>query len=177
MASKFNTAASKVSVGQVYGFWTILEVRSPSSVCRCKCGCTKLVRNSHMISGRVSGGCHSCANSRARHGKRTFDSSLPKELYGKLSALVRNVIARCTNPSHRHWQYYGGRGIKVQKSWLEDQSAFVEYLTTLQGFDDPALVIDREDNNKGYEEGNLRFVTRSESQRNKGPHGRRIYVS
>lgn len=176
MASRFQTSASLISVGQVYGKWTVIKVQSPSSLCRCACGKEGLLRNSWMVSGRIKGGCHTCANRRTRPGRRTFDSKLPKKIYGKLSALVRNVISRCTDPEHIHWDYYGGRGITVQDSWLENPSAFIEYLTTLDGFDDPTLVIDRRDNNQGYAEGNLRFVTKSESQRNKGPYKRRIHV-
>jgi hypothetical protein len=38
---------------------------------------------------------------------------------------------------------------------------------TLDGWDKPELELDRIDVNKGYEPDNLRFVTRSENQRNR----------
>jgi hypothetical protein len=38
---------------------------------------------------------------------------------------------------------------------------------TLNGWDKPELELDRIDVNKGYEPDNLRFVTRSENQRNR----------
>jgi hypothetical protein len=38
---------------------------------------------------------------------------------------------------------------------------------TLDGWDKPKLELDRTDVNKGYEPDNLRFVTRSENQRNR----------
>ena len=38
---------------------------------------------------------------------------------------------------------------------------------TLDGWDKPKLELDRIDVNKGYEPDNLRFVTRSENQRNR----------
>ncbi len=176
MASRYPTSASFLSIGQVCGKWTILEVGRLLSLCRCECGEEKLIRNNRLATGKITGGCHSCANSRPRPGRRKFDSSLPKEVYRRLSALVDNAISRCTDREHAHWEYYGGRGITIQDTWLENPSLFVEYLATLDGFDNPALVIDRIENNKGYVVGNLRFVTRSVSQRNKGPYKRRIYV-
>jgi hypothetical protein len=38
---------------------------------------------------------------------------------------------------------------------------------TLDGWDNPKLELDRIDVNKGYEPNNLRFVTRSQNQRNR----------
>lgn len=175
MANRHQTSARFITIGQVFGKYTVMDVRSPSSLCRCVCGREKLIRNSFMLAGRV-GGCHNCANSRSRSGRRRFVSSLSKELYNYLSSRVRNAIGRCTNPKHQLWKYYGGRGIKVCKKWLDAPGNFVEYLATLEGHADRRLVLDRADNNRGYEPGNIRFVTRSESQQNKGPCGERVYV-
>jgi hypothetical protein len=59
----------------------------------------------------------------------------------------------------------------VWGEWCADQVAFVAYLMTLDGWDNDGLVIDRIDNDGHYEPGNLRFVTRSVSQRNKRSWG------
>lgn len=174
MASKFNTSASRISVGHVYGKWTVLDVRSPSSLCRCTCGKEGLIRNSWMVAGRIKGGCHSCANKRERPGRRTIKSSLPKDLYAFLGARVRNAIARCVEPSHQHWEYYGGRGVKVCQEWLDEPEKFLEHLATLPGHADRGLVIDRIENDQSYKPGNVRFVTKSVSQQNKGPYGKRV---
>jgi hypothetical protein len=176
MANRHKTSADLISAGEVYGKWTVLDVRSPSSLCECSCGVKRLIRNSFMLAGRV-GGCHKCANNRSRPGRRSFKVSLSKEVYSKLSAVVRNAIKRCTDPAHSHWDYYGGRGIKVHTQWLERPELFVEYLASLEGHDDPSLVIDREDNDGDYAPGNLRFVRKTVSQQNKGPYKRRVYVA
>jgi hypothetical protein len=115
--------------------------------------------------------CHGCANKRPRPGRRTVDVDLPVKLYGRLASVVKHAIARCTNPAHAGWRRYGGRGIKVYPSWVADPASFVRHLLTLPGHDDPALVIDREDNSKGYEPGNVRFVTRSVSLFNRDSWG------
>lgn len=163
------STAKLIVVGREYGKYTVIKLGSPYSLCRCRCGKEKLVRNSHMVSGRV-GGCHACANGRIRPGRRVMASDLPKHIYSRLRALVANAIRRCTDSDHPHWMYYGGRGITVHPKWLSDPSRFLAYLTNLPGHDNPSLVIDRKNNNKGYMPGNLRFVTKSESQRNKGSY-------
>jgi hypothetical protein len=102
---------------------------------------------------------------------RRYQSDLPVSQYNRLSHVVSNAIARCTDPQHKLWHYYGGRGIRVYQPWLQDPSAFLRYLTTLPCWCNPTLVIDRIDNDGHYEPGNLRFVTRSVSQRNKRSWG------
>ena len=42
--------------------------------------------------------------------------------------------------------------------WLTDPVAFIKYCKTLSGWNDPNLCIDRENNDKGYFPGNLRFA-------------------
>lgn len=115
--------------------------------------------------------CHGCANRRQRPGRRTMDLDLPVGEYSRLSAVVRNAIARCTDSDHSGWRRYGGRGITVYSTWVRNPAAFVQYLLTLPGHDDPSLVIDRRNNSEGYVPGNVQFVTRSVSLRNRDPYG------
>lgn len=174
MANRWSSACL-ISVGQVFGKYTVIEVKSPSSLCRCVCGKETWRRNSHMLANRV-GGCHGCANKRIRPGRRVVDSSLSKEDYAFYAVKVRHAIGRCTDSTHTLWKYYGGRGIKVCQEWLEDPNKFLEHLLSLPGHEDRELVLDRIDNNQGYKPGNMRFVTKSLSQQNKGPYGRREYA-
>lgn len=85
----------------------------------------------------------------------------------RLYNTCRNAISRCYNKNVSDYKYYGGRGITVQESWKNNVRAFCEYLETLPNAGEPGYTLDRIDNDKGYEEGNLRFATRSEQNLNK----------
>jgi hypothetical protein len=80
------------------------------------------------------------------------------------------IKARCLNPSHGHYAAYGGRGITLHPAWAQSMRAFIEGIKAEIGpRPSPDFSIDRIDNEKGYEPGNLRWATRSEQLRNRRP--------
>lgn len=86
-----------------------------------------------------------------------------------LKARWDSINARCNNPSCSSYIHYGARGIALHSAFSKAVS-FVNYCRTLPGF--PAtptagLSIDRIDNNKGYEPGNLRFANQKTQCRNR----------
>ena len=77
------------------------------------------------------------------------------------------MIQRCTNPNSKKYKIYGGRGITVYPAWREPR-VFLDYLDIVLGIKPTAQhTIDRIDNNKGYEPGNIRWVTKSEQNLNR----------
>src|SRR5579872_6270533 len=82
-----------------------------------------------------------------------------------------NAKARCNNPNHWAWRWYGARGIKFVFT------SFAQFLNEV-GFCPTGQVLDRRDNSAGYQPGNVRWVTRKESARNRRPqinkHGLRL---
>lgn len=78
--------------------------------------------------------------------------------------MAYSAIHRCTVETDPAYKWYGARGIKVL---FKDVEEFIDYLMTLPGHDKQELVIDRLDNSKYYEAGNLAFVSWKESGKNK----------
>lgn len=74
-----------------------------------------------------------------------------------------NARARCMNPKHPKYYRYGGRGITFCNEW-NDFGSFIDHIGKKPSAD---LTLDRIDNNKGYEPGNVRWATRKEQQNNK----------
>lgn len=79
------------------------------------------------------------------------------------------IRGRCDDPTNRNYGNYGGRGIKLSEEF-HNPIAFIDYMRSVGGADAAfadGLEIDRIDNGKGYERGNLRWATRSEQDLNK----------
>lgn len=82
---------------------------------------------------------------------------------------IRNAFSRCSNPRDVGFRRYGGRGVKVCRAWAKAPLDFLRYGLALPGALDLSLSLDRIDNDRGYEPGNLRMATKSEQMRNR-PH-------
>lgn len=163
-----------LEVGAEYNDWTVvIQISLDRAVCMCKCGLVCEVIVKHMLAGR-SKRCRTCGNSRPSYKWRPphFDET-EKKYPEKLKTAVTDAIARCTDKDHKCYHNWGGRGIDVYQPWLEDPRLFIEYLMTLQGWDNLELILDRIDNDGGYEPGNLRWTTYAVSCNNQRHRNRR----
>jgi len=74
------------------------------------------------------------------------------------------MIARCTRPTSRFYPNYGGRGIRVCDKWLHDYPAFIADVGPRPS---PEMMLERKDNDRNYEPGNVVWATPTEQARNK----------
>lgn len=77
----------------------------------------------------------------------------------------RNMRHRCSCPTHKQWQRYGGRGITVCREW-EDYIVFRDWARS-NGYA-PGLLLDRRNNDLSYTPRNCRWVTSRVSCNNRG---------
>lgn len=85
-------------------------------------------------------------------GKQRFGNEL-HPLYTRWLSTTQ----RCRNPNHNSYRNYGGRGITMAECF-KDFTVYRDYVTALPGYDPEKASLDRLDNSKGYEPGNLRWV-------------------
>lgn len=138
-------------------------------VCECKCG-NEQVFPLNAISGKKVDMCTGCSGIDYAPAKRKRYTSYEDIIFdtahrSRLLNRIANIISRCDNPTAQNYKHYGGRGIRWR---FKDRREFLEYLTTLDGWDQPDLELDRIDNEGNYESGNLRFVTKSKNMENRG---------
>ena len=156
--------------------------RAYAFLCRCDCGNEVWVRWADLKA--APGGCRACA-AKARGAGLAMNEQVLARLRAQAKAAAAKAAAttrkwstaearvasvmsaarqRCTNPANAAFADYGGRGIEFRFASAEDATRWVLDNLDLPG---QGLSIDRIDNDRHYEPGNLRWATRSEQARNR----------
>ena len=132
--------------------------------CECDCGNFHTAAATHLQNRHTrSCGCLKNRRGRPKHGFSKSGERHP--LYHTWTSMRR----RCNNPNDPAYKYYGGRGIKVYERWDADFAVFLNYILTNIGLRPPGMVLDRIDNNRGYEPGNVRFRERQTTKAMRDP--------
>lgn len=127
--------------------------------CKCDCGNFTVVRAVHLTRKEVHLRTKSCGCLRHEGSRRTHgDAGTP--LYARWNAMKQ----RCHNPENRSYPSYGGRGIKVCRSWHRWESFKAWALAN--GYA-PHLSLDRIDNEGDYKPSNCRWTTHKKQARNR----------
>lgn len=151
--------------------WTILSEAEPTTdgngwkrrqvMCRCKCGTTRIVNRSDVVTGHSkSCGCLQREKA-AQSGKRKATHGLTgSRTYESWSRMKQ----RCNNQKDPSYCEYGGSGIVVCDEW---NNSFESFLRDM-GERPNGCSIDRYPNlNGNYEPGNCRWATPKEQGRNR----------
>lgn len=132
---------AKDLTGLVFGRLTVIERQGSHNgkalwLCKCKCGKNSLVMSTSLTrkpaKNRVNGTktCGYC-NDKTKHAK-------------EYQAWV-DMRARCNDPNHQSYKYYGERGIKVDPNWND----FLDFLADV-GKAPAELSLERLDVNGNY---------------------------
>lgn len=157
--------------GQKFGRLSVLRVgpKHPKSgkwqwYCLCDCGKEILVNSAYHLTG---GNTNSCGCYHIDRISEPIHGCCGDALYRRWL----NIKTRCTNPNVTSFKTYGARGIKLHTPWSDSFSKFREDLLKefpdlYQRFKD-GYTLDRIDNDRDYEPGNIRLLTRAENNKNR----------
>jgi hypothetical protein len=141
--------------GEVYGTLTILEESEKNRhghrrvVCRCRCGKIRTVPVMKLRDGRVSH-CGCLTDSHGMTGTPEHRAWL-------------SMNGRCHTTTSRGYANYGGRGITVCEEWRRSFRSFYDHVGPRPS---SSHSVDRIDNERGYEPGNVRWALPRQQMRN-----------
>lgn len=136
-------------IGKKFGKLTVLE-NLPSKnqsrmwKCECECGGIKITSTKMLTSNQ----CVTCGCSKYTRAKKHGMSAT--KVYQVWFAMVK----RTTNKNSKDWYLYGGRGIGIDKKWLNFESFWKDMGKKYK----EGLYLDRKNNEQGYSKENCRWV-------------------
>jgi hypothetical protein len=172
--------------GQRFGKLVALEyVGNYQYLCQCDCGKQAVLRSINFTSSHTTScGCRksehaveNCARINAHPGRPNNLAAFIAEVQADPTRhwaydeqthtaeyrAYRGAKRRCTDPTGKWWQDYGGRGIEFRFT------SFEQWLAELGPKPSPGHSVDRKDNDGHYEPGNVRWATRAEQNKNQRP--------
>lgn len=87
--------------------------------------------------------------------------------HGKSKSLTysrwKSMRQRCMDEAHESYQRYGGAGVKVCERWND----FLIFLEDMGECPSKEMTLDRINNEKGYEPGNCRWISKANQNKNR----------
>jgi hypothetical protein len=82
------------------------------------------------------------------------------------------MLQRCSNPQHKDYRHYGGRGIGVHPDWLSFENFYAD-----MGDPPPGLSLDRADNDGDYTPSNCGWANKSTQLANRRPYRKKSKIT
>lgn len=139
--------------------------------CKCDCGSVTYKELGKLKSGSNKSCGKNCPYTNMtcalKHGLSKDENGKTRKEYNAWKSMQHRCL---DNPENPHYKNYFARGIHVCQEF-KDVIFFIEYVGKAPT---PLHSIDRIDNDKGYEIGNVRWATKKEQQNNRRQQKRRI---
>jgi hypothetical protein len=100
---------------------------------------------------------------KSKKPRLTDEERAIRKLWRKAYRAHWNALQRTTDPSHKNYKHYGGRGITMDAEWAESPDAFIADMGLPPSH---AHSLDRRDNDGPYSRDNCRWILRGEQTRN-----------
>ena len=84
----------------------------------------------------------------------------------RLKNIFESMIERCYNNNNKSYKWYGAKGIKISKEWLDNPKSFEKWALD-NGYTD-GLTIDRIEEDRDYCPDNCRWIPLEENSRRAG---------
>lgn len=155
-------------IGTSWGRWEVLGEAERDRYdnrkwrCRCACGVVSIVYQNALRGGR-STQCRTCGRKQSNPKRAAANTT-----HGKRGTheyrVWDSMHQRCLNPHNKSYPQYGARGITICEEWqgIGGFECFFAYV----GVAPVGKTIDRIDNNRSYEPGNVQWSTPLEQARN-----------
>jgi hypothetical protein len=142
-------------------------------LCECDCG-KRITVSSMVLRTKNTKSCGCLSREASARNIALYDGT--KHGHARRDAVTKTyrswngMIERCRNPNNRRFKYYGGRGIKVCKRWL---NSFENFYADM-GDRPEGHTLDRKNNDGNYTPKNCRWATIAEQaagqRHNRGPN-------
>lgn len=153
---------NKILIGEYLGSHP--KNRAAFYDCTCLvCNKKVIISNTSLVKAKYKHGCSDCADAHVGLYHKTHGFKQSHKTYKSWC----KIKERCYNPNDKSYPTYGGSGITMSEEFRNDFMAFYDEVGEPPE-KSHKWSIDRIDNTKGYEKGNIRWANEFQQARNRG---------